>query len=272
MVNKCAKSGYDDYIEYTDIYDIIGSIGIIENIEINKNIDYIDTSDIIEKFGCIDNMDYPMKITVYCRKGSAGKTPIAVNIALDRGYALATNEGDNILDQIIPEDRLITIEPSERFPTFPPDIEIVFDLAGVLSREASPSITSAVEQSNVVLVPIYNELKCLNAGLSTIREILPHNVNIVVVATKLQKQKHESFSDWRDSADFKNVSNVIHSEINPRIPIFPLKFSKVFDTIFEKEKSISQLRATDMLAKYAYRDVSAQFDDLLTYVEKNHAS
>jgi MinD-like ATPase involved in chromosome partitioning or flagellar assembly len=217
-------------------------------------------------------MDYPMKITVYCRKGSAGKTPIAVNIALDRGYALATNEGDNILDQIIPEERLITIEPGERFPSFPADIDIVFDLAGVLSREASPSIISAIEQSNVVLVPIYNELKCLNAGLSTIREVQPHNANIVVVATKLQKQKHESFSDWRASVDFKNIANVVHTQIDPRIEIFPLKFSKVFDTIFEKEKSISQLRQTDMLAKYAYRDVSTQFDDILKYVEEHHAS
>lgn len=213
-----------------------------------------------------------MKITVYCRKGSAGKTPIAVNIALDREYALATNEGDNILDKVIPEARLITIEPAERFPKFPPEIDIVFDLAGLLSREASPSITSAVEQSNVVLVPIYNELKCLNAGISTIREIQPINGKIVVVATKLQKQKHDTFSDWRDSADFKNIAHVIHSETDRHIPIFPLKFSKVFDTIFEKEKSISQLRNADMLAKYAYRDVSAQFDDILTYVEGHHAS
>jgi len=29
-----------------------------------------------------------MKITVYSTKGSAGKTPIATNIALDRGYAV----------------------------------------------------------------------------------------------------------------------------------------------------------------------------------------
>ncbi len=29
-----------------------------------------------------------MKITVYSVKGSAGKTPIATNIALDKGYAI----------------------------------------------------------------------------------------------------------------------------------------------------------------------------------------
>ena len=213
-----------------------------------------------------------MKITVYCRKGSAGKTPIAVNIALDRDYALATNEGENILDKIIPEERLITVEPGEEFPAFPEDIDMVFDLAGVLSREVSPSVLSAIKQSNVVLVPIYNELKCLNAGLSTIREVQAHNSKIVVVATKLQKQKHDLFSNWRDSSDFKNIAQVVHTQINPEIPIFPLKFSKVFDIIFEREKSIEQLRSIDVLAKYAYKDVSAQFQDILTYVEDNYAS
>jgi cellulose biosynthesis protein BcsQ len=37
-----------------------------------------------------------MKITIYNMKGSAGKTPLAVNIALDREYALATNEPYNL--------------------------------------------------------------------------------------------------------------------------------------------------------------------------------
>jgi hypothetical protein len=44
-----------------------------------------------------------MKITIYNMKGSAGKTPMAVNIALDREYALATNEPYNLLDTILPE-------------------------------------------------------------------------------------------------------------------------------------------------------------------------
>ena len=45
-----------------------------------------------------------MKITVYSVKGSAGKTPIATNIALDREYALGTNEPYHILDSFIQND------------------------------------------------------------------------------------------------------------------------------------------------------------------------
>ena len=37
-----------------------------------------------------------MKITVYQAKGAAGKTPIATNIALDREYAIGTNEAFHV--------------------------------------------------------------------------------------------------------------------------------------------------------------------------------
>lgn len=212
-----------------------------------------------------------MKITVYCLKGSAGKTPIAVNIALDKEYALGTNEPHNILDTVLPEERLISIDPHEPFPTLPDDIDIVFDLAGMMSRDARESIISAVRQSDVVLVPIYNELKCLSAGISTIRELQEHTDKIVVVATKLQKQKGEVFKDWSDSRDCQNIKNVLSQTVGEGIPILPLKFSKVFDVIFEKELSINQLRASNPLEAYAYRDVATQFDTLFSYLEKHYA-
>lgn len=212
-----------------------------------------------------------MKITVYNMKGSAGKTPIATNIALDREYALATNEPYNLLDTILPEERLFALQPDEEFPAFPDEIDVVFDLAGLMSRDARPSIVSAVSQSNVVLVPIYNELKCIHAGIHTIRELLPYNQNIVVVATKLVKRKGEAFKDWSDSEDAKNIKSVVEHAVGDHIPVLPLKFSRVFDTIFEQERSIAQMMQDDPLARYTYREVSAQFDSLLSYLEKHYA-
>jgi hypothetical protein len=212
-----------------------------------------------------------MKITVYNMKGSAGKTPIATNIALDREYALATNEPYNLLDTILPEERLFALQPDEEFPAFPDEIDVVFDLAGLMSRDARPSIVSAVSQSNVVLVPIYNELKCIHAGIHTIRELLPYNQNIVVVATKLVKRKGEAFKDWIDSEDAKNIKSVVEHAVGDHIPVLPLKFSRVFDTIFEQERSIAQMMQDDPLARYTYREVSAQFDSLLSYLEKHYA-
>ncbi len=212
-----------------------------------------------------------MKITVYSAKGSAGKTPIATNIALDKGYALGTNEIYHIFDSFFPEEKLLPVEPHEEFPQIPDNIDIVFDLAGSISKQ-SPSISSAIMQSDLVIVPIYNEIKSLNAGIHTILEISNFTKQILVIATKLQKQKNDVFSNWQDSLDFKNIEKMVSANVNFPVPILPLKFSKVFDMIFEKEKSISQITEEDALAKYTYRDVAKQFNDIYVYIEENYAA
>ncbi len=210
-----------------------------------------------------------MIITVYNVKGSAGKTPISTNIVLDRDYAIGTNEPFHILDTFIPDERLLSIQPDENFPEIPEGIDIVFDLAGSISS-TSISISSALKQSDLVIVPIYNEIKCLQAGLQTILEVLKYTSNIVVVATKLQKQKGETFGkNWNESADFLNIKNAVEQKINIEkpIPVLPLKFSKVFDSIFEKELSITQLMDNDALLKHAFKDVNKQFNDLYKVID-----
>ena len=131
-----------------------------------------------------------MKITVYSTKWSAGKTPIATNIALDREYAIGTNEPYHIFDSFIPDNQLLSVDLSDPFPEIPDDIDIVFDLAGSISK-SSLSITSAIKQSDVVLIPIYNEIKSITAWLNTIAEVMHFNKNIIVIATKLQKHKKD---------------------------------------------------------------------------------
>lgn len=214
-----------------------------------------------------------MKITVYSSKGSAGKTPIATNIALDREYAIGTNERFHVFDSFIPDNRLLTVDLTESFPKIPDDIDIVFDLAGAIS-EHSHSITSALSQSDLVIVPIFNEVKSLNGGIGTISEVLKFNQNILVVSTKLQKQSNEHFTgDWSNSRDHQNiVAALAQSGLADKIPVLPLKFSKVFDAIFEKEKSIRQIMNTDALAAYTYRDIAKQFDAIYNYIDEvNHA-
>ncbi|WP_298987406.1 hypothetical protein [uncultured Roseibium sp.] len=212
-----------------------------------------------------------MKITVYSAKGSAGKTPIATNIALDREYAIGTNEAFHVFDSFIPDDRILALDLTEPFPEIPEGIDIVFDLAGAISA-ASHSITSALKQSELVIVPIFNEVKSLNSGIGTLREIAKvegFNGSVLVAATKLQKQSGETFDtdDWTQSRDFQNIAANVKAAAGD-VPILPLKFSKVFDVIFEKEMSIAQLREADALAAYTYRDVAAQFDAIYNHIDE----
>lgn len=211
-----------------------------------------------------------MRITVYSAKGSAGKTPIATNIALDREYAIGTNEAFHVFDSFIPDERLLSLDLTESFPAIPDDIDIVFDLAGAIS-EHSHSITSAVAQSDLVIVPIFNEVKSLNSGIGTLREISTltgFHGDLLVVATKLQKQSGERFKgDWSQSRDFQNITSAL-KESGFDILVLPLKFSKVFDVIFEKEMSIAQLRKSDPLAAYTYRDIAAQFDEIYNHIDR----
>lgn len=119
-----------------------------------------------------------------------------MNIVYDRGYSIGTNEPYHIFDQLLPDSQFLALDLNDAFPEIPDDIDIVFDLAGSLSSSAL-SISSAIKQSDVVIVPIYNEIKAINAGLNTIAEVLQINKNVIVVATKLQKKKRSDvFADW----------------------------------------------------------------------------
>ncbi len=207
-----------------------------------------------------------MKIVVYSGKGGDGKTPIATNIALDRNYGIGTNEHFHIFDGFIPDDNLLALKANEPFPEIPDDIDIVFDLAGSIT-ENSVSIVSALRQADIVIVPISNEVKALVAGIGTIREIQRFTNNILVVATKLEKGRKEIFTDdWTQSEEFQNVKNQVETHLG-QLPVLPLRFSKVFNAIFENEKSIKQLMDSDPLARHNYRQVCDQFEEIYKFID-----
>nr|VFJ57822.1 MAG: hypothetical protein BECKFM1743C_GA0114222_102094 [Candidatus Kentron sp. FM]VFJ74624.1 MAG: hypothetical protein BECKFM1743A_GA0114220_107892 [Candidatus Kentron sp. FM]VFK21883.1 MAG: hypothetical protein BECKFM1743B_GA0114221_108221 [Candidatus Kentron sp. FM] len=208
-----------------------------------------------------------MKITTYSAKGSAGKTPIATNIALDRNYSICTNEPYHILDTIIPKERIISVKSNERFPEIPEDRDIVFDLAGSVPADSS-IVESALRQSDLVIVPIYNEIKSLNSGINTILIVSQITKNILVVATKLQKKQGEMFTSWENSREFSEIRGTVDEYIDFDVPVLPLKYSKVFDAIFEKGKSIRQIMKSEPLASYTYRHIATQFDEIYAFIDK----
>lgn len=132
------------------------------------------------------------------------------------------------------------------------------------------SISSAIEQSDWVIVPIYDEYKSILAGLNTLAEVLHLNQNVIVVATKLQKQRGDNFKDWFKCHSFLNIQNAVHEKIGEDIAVLPLKFSKAFDTMFDDRKSVIQLMESSALAKYQYQDVAKQLQALYSLIFKKN--
>ena len=212
-----------------------------------------------------------MKITIYTAKGGVGKTPIAVNMALDYGYALATNELFNMLDQTLDPDQLLTVGPEQAFPDFGPEVDVVFDLAGMIGHTAAPSITSAIRQSDVVLVPVTEEIKALNGAAHTIVQLRPLTDRIVVVATKLEKRRNEKIDDWKQSRAFGRIQNYLEARTGQGLPMLPLKRSTAYDAIFEQDRSMGDVMRADRLRAHSYREVHAQFEALMRFLESNYA-
>lgn len=213
-----------------------------------------------------------MKITLYSIKGSAGKTPIATNIALDLGYCVGTNEGIDCYSHLLSDEQFIRVGQNEEFPKFTDDTNVVFDLSGSIGDKAL-SITSAIKQSNVIIVPIYNHTRSLQGGITTILEVMQFTKNIVVVATKLKKSKDNTEKkkegklvigeyDWTQCEDFINIENQVKENINFEVPILPLKLSNGFDVVDDEEKSILQLVETNNLYKHYYKTESEQMQDI----------
>jgi hypothetical protein len=135
-------------------------------------------------------------------------------------------------------------------------------LAGSLSSH-SKSIVSAINVSDIVIVPIFDEVKSILAGINTIKEI--HNINnkakILVVVTKLEKRRLDTFTkDWEQALDFIEVKDIVSKALDFKIEFLPLKKSKAFDDIFESKLSISQIMKTNALKKHSYAEVAQQFE------------
>ena len=152
---------------------------------------------------------------------------------------------------------------NESFPDFWPEVDVVFDLAWSISKTAL-SITSAILQSDIVLVPICSESKAVRSGLNTINEVSRFNPNIVVIATKLGASRNHD-------GDIRHISDTVHHYVGKNIPVLPLKQSTAFDAIFEQQKSIRALMQGYPLLAHHYRQVSAQFDAIYSLIDQNHA-
>lgn len=215
-----------------------------------------------------------MKVTVFSAKGGVGKTPISVNIALDRGWAIGTNETYHVLESMrrIEDSRMMAIAPTEEFPDIPDMIDMVFDLSGSLGGDSARSIRSAIRQSNVVVVPTNNEFKAINGAYHTINEVRDLNPNIIIAATKLEKGKRDAPLEWDQCEDFMNIKKTLLELVGHEYPVVPLKKSKGYDAIFDQEKSLREIVDRGGIEAFSYRIAAWQFDKLYEEINKFDAS
>ena len=212
-----------------------------------------------------------MKISIYTPKGGAGKTPLAINFVVDKEYALATNESFDAFTGFFNDDQLMFVAADEEFPEIPLDIDVVFDLAGTMSKN-DYSTVSAINQSNVVIVPIWNNRLSILGGLKAIKSVYSLDKPVIVVATKLSPKTKIKDQAWIESKDYKMVYKAVKSisnEIGYMPAVMPLKISEVFETVLGECISVTELSKKSGLAKYTYRELVEQFDDIYTETAKH---
>jgi cellulose biosynthesis protein BcsQ len=212
-----------------------------------------------------------MKISIYSPKGGSGKTPLAINFAVDKGYALATNESFDAFSGFFDDDLLLFVAADEEFPEIPSDIDVVFDLAGTMSKN-DYSTLSAIQQSDVVIVPIWNNRLSILGGLRAIQSVHAIGRPVIVVATKLTAKTKKKGQNWIESEDYQTVLSAVSSlqdELGYMPAVLPLKYSEVFETVLGECVSVDVVASKSGLAKYTHRELLGQFKDLYQEVEKH---
>jgi len=202
-----------------------------------------------------------MKIAVYNEKGRVGKTPLSLEIALRLGYNYATNQNRprKDIEDIIPDGEFLQVGSNEAFPQLDKDFPVVFDLAGELVGYER-SIVSALEQVDLIIVPVVNEADAIMGTAYAITEIKTLDTitaDFVVVANMLKKP-----------AEAEDVAAQLIPLIGEDIPILPIRYSKAFDRILSEGKPIRDLVGQGGLYGWSFRNVAAEIDALMTYINK----
>lgn len=212
-----------------------------------------------------------MKVAVYSAKGGCGKTPLSICIALDEEYALVTNESYDALSDQMEESRLLYVKSDQDMPNFDDGIEVVFDLAGTMTSGDFATV-SALKQSDVVVIPMCNNLGALKAGIKTIRAVHKLNKPVIIAATKLRSKTKKKNEDWQNSSDYITISEWVSStrkDIGYLPAIIPVRFSELFESVISNCQSIRNLAKQNPLLMHSQKDLIKQLDELYKEIKKH---
>ena len=209
-----------------------------------------------------------MKVSFYSGKGGCGKTPLSICLMIDKEYAFASNESYDVMTGKIDDSRLLFVASEDEVPSFTSDIDIVFDLAGTMTS-SDYSVVSALKQSDVVVVPIYNDEGALKAGMKAIHAAHKLGKTVIVAATKLEKKTSQGWEESNDYLTIRNVVGSIKQDIGYMPAVMPLRLSKLFKKVISDCTSIRELSSRSALSRKQQSDLVAQLDALYREIEKH---
>ncbi len=201
------------------------------------------------------------KIAVYNEKGRVGKTPLSLEIALRLGCNYATNQNRprKDIEAIIPEGEFLQVGPGEAFPTLDDDFPVVFDLAGELVGYEH-SIVSALEQVDLIIVPVVNEPDAIMGtayAITEIKTLKTITADFVIVANMLKKPE-----------EAEEIAAQLLPMINDDIPVIPIRYSRAFDRILSEGTSIRSVIERGGLYAWSFRNVAREIEHLMSYITK----
>lgn len=204
-----------------------------------------------------------MIVTVGNSKGGVGKSSLAASIVLSEpSFAVGTNETFTLWPELVEEDRFAQIDPLTPFNDYRDcGVDVLFDLSGDITS-GSLSIVSAVEQSDVILVPTDPVRSSIYSTISYIESIREINSNVIVIANMLEKNPKERSYDWGDTEEFMRIEALLAHELDDTPLILPLKKTNAFKAMWNQSKGIEEMMEEKPLLKYHYQSVVEQIQDI----------
>jgi hypothetical protein len=177
------------------------------------------------------------------------------------GYNYATNQNRprKDIEAIIPEGEFLQVGPSEAFPLLDDDFPVVFDLAGELVGYER-SIISALEQVELIIVPVVNEPDALMGTAYAITELKTLDTitaPFVVVANMLKKPE-----------DAEEIKEQLWPMLGYEVPIVPIRYSKAFDRILSEGVPVQRLVEQGGLWGWSFRNVAKELEVLMSFITK----